>query len=96
MRIPLPKMMRHWREKEFEKHLTPATQRTGLALWAFLARRPRLYQLVAGLAARVLRNLDRGKGSLSSVPLASGWTAHRDFPAPQGRTFHQMWKERVK
>ena len=27
MRIPLPKMMRHWREREFERGLNPATQR---------------------------------------------------------------------
>ena len=26
VRIPLPKMMRHWREREFERHLTPATR----------------------------------------------------------------------
>ena len=30
MRIPLPKMMRHWREREFERHLSPATYRYGL------------------------------------------------------------------
>ena len=27
MRIPLPSMMRHWREREFERHLTPPTAR---------------------------------------------------------------------
>src|SRR3546814_3607630 len=27
VRIPLPKMMRHWREREFERGLNPATQR---------------------------------------------------------------------
>ena len=42
MRIPLPKLMRHWREREFERHLTPATQRGNLALWAWFARRPGL------------------------------------------------------
>ena len=26
VRIPLPKMMRHWREREFERHLSPATR----------------------------------------------------------------------
>ena len=36
VKIPLPKLMRHWREREFERHLTPATVRRGLALWAFL------------------------------------------------------------
>jgi hypothetical protein len=24
MKIPLPGMMRHWREREFERHLSPA------------------------------------------------------------------------
>ena len=46
------------------------------------------------LAARVLTNQGHGKGRLSSVPFASGWTQYRDLPAPQGKTFHQLWKER--
>ncbi len=96
MRIPLPKMMRHWREKEFEKHLTPGGIRTGLKLWAFAVKRPKLYQLGTRIAARVLGNLGRAKGRMTSVPLASGWTRYRDFPAPQGKTFQQMWKERRK
>ena len=44
VRIPLPSLMRHWREREFERHLTPRTVRQGLALWAFIARRPKLYR----------------------------------------------------
>src|SRR3712207_1905579 len=44
VRIPLPKLMRHWREREFERHLTPATFRSGLGLWGFFARRPALYR----------------------------------------------------
>ena len=28
--------------------------------------------------------------------LAGGWTGTRDFPAPQGKTFQQMWKERSR
>ena len=27
VRIPLPKLMRHWREREFERHLTPSAVR---------------------------------------------------------------------
>jgi L-lactate dehydrogenase complex protein LldF len=96
MRIPLPKMLRHWREKEFERHLQPTTIRWGLGVWAFAARRPKLYRLATRLAARVLANMGHSKGRLSKVPLASGWTRYRDFPAPQGKTFQQMWKERRK
>ena len=40
VRIPLPSLMRHWREREFERHLTPRAVRQGLALWSFVARRP--------------------------------------------------------
>ncbi len=96
MRIPLPKLLRHWREKEFEQHLTPGAMRWGLAAWSWLAKRPALYHRVTRLASRVLSNLGHGKGRLASAPLASGWTTHRDLPAPQGKTFQQQWKERRK
>ena len=96
MRIPLPKMLRHWREKEFERHLQPAAQRWGLGVWAWFAKRPKLYRMATALAARVLTNQGVGKGRMSRLPLASGWTQYRDFPSPQGKTFHQLWKERRK
>src|SRR5258707_2858596 len=96
MRIPLPKMMRHWREREFEKHLSPAAYRFGLGVWAFLARRPRLYQFFTKLAMRALANRGLGRGRFHSLPLAGGWTVHRDFPAPEGPTFQELWAERKK
>jgi len=94
MRIPLPKMLRHWREREFERHLTPSRYRTGMALWGFLARHPRLYRLGTGLAARFLGALGRRRGAFRSLPLAGGWTAYRDMPAPEGPSFHQLWAQR--
>ena len=96
MRIPLPKMMRHWREREFERHLTPRAVRAGLGLWAFLASRPPLYHLLTGWAARLLAALAGRKGRLRSLPLAGGWTRMRDLPAPQGRTFQSLWAERQR
>ena len=87
VRIPLPKLMRHWREREFERHLTPATTRTNLALWAFFARRPALYRLATRAAALGLGLLGRRKGRFGAMPLAGGWTAERDLPAPEGDTF---------
>jgi len=94
VRIPLPRMMRSWREREFERHLSPATVRAGLGLWAFFARRPRLYGLATALAARLLALFGRRNGRFRWLPLASGWTRHRDFPAPQGATFQAQWKAR--
>jgi L-lactate dehydrogenase complex protein LldF len=96
MRIPLPKLMRHWREREFERHLTPATQRYGLAAWRFFATHPALYHLGAGLAMRSLAWLAGKRGRLATLPLAGGWTRHRDLPAPEGKTFQQLWAERQR
>ena len=93
MRIPLPRMMRHWREREFEKHLAPASARAGLAAWRRIARSPGLYRLVSRLSNFGLRLLARGGARLGWMPLGAGWTAHRDFPAPPpGGTFQSQWR----
>ncbi len=92
VRIPLPKLMRNWREQEFEKHLSPGSVRVGLGIWAFVAKRPKLYQLATGIQMRMLARMGRARGRLSSVPLAGGWTKYRDLPAPEGRTFQSRWK----
>ena len=88
MKIPLPGMMRHWREREFERHLTPTAARSNLALWGWFARRPGLYRLATRAATGALSLLGRGKGAFRSLPLAGGWTAGRDLPVPEaGGTF---------
>ncbi|HOV04799.1 MAG TPA: lactate utilization protein B, partial [Kaistiaceae bacterium] len=94
MRIPLPKMMRHWRENAFARHLTPPSERSGLGVWKFLARRPALYALATGIAVRAMALLKPKGGRFRTLPFASGWTRHRDLPAPEGRTFQAMWKDR--
>jgi L-lactate dehydrogenase complex protein LldF len=94
MKIPLPKMMRHWREKEFERGLNPATQRYGLKAWAFFARRPRLYALATSIGIPVLGAVGKAKGRFSWLPFAGGWTRHRELPAPETRTFRQQWRQR--
>ena len=94
MRIPIPKMLRHWREMEFTRVLTPPTERSGLRFWAFMARHPKLYRLATKIGARVLKGMAGSRGRLAAAPLAGGWTRHRDLPAPQGKTFHELWKEK--
>ena len=96
MKIPLPKMMRHWREREYEAKLSPAIARWGLAAWAFAARRPRLYRALTRPAMAVLVRLGKRRGNFANLPLAGGWTEFRDMPAPEGKTFHQLWAERSR
>ncbi len=94
VKIPLPKLMRHWREREFAARLTPPVARWGLAAWAFLARRPMLYRAVSALAARALGWAGQGRGRFRALPMASGWTRVRDLPAPEGRSFMSQWQKR--
>ncbi len=92
MRIPLPKLMRQWREQEHEKKLSPPRFRLGLDVWAFLAKRPALYALATKFGIAVL-SVFGGKGRFAALPFAAGWTATRDFPAPEGPTFRAAWKK---
>ncbi len=94
MKIPLPRMLRTLREREFEAGLSAKPMRYGLGGWAFLATRPALYRLATRLGVRVAGLLGRRSGRLRRLPLAGGWTSVRDLPAPQGRTFHDLWQAR--
>jgi L-lactate dehydrogenase complex protein LldF len=96
VKIPLPKMMRHWRERQFAEKKAPATQRTGLRLWAWIARRPALYHALAEIGSRTLGWAGGARGRFRALPLAAGWTAVRDMPAPEGRSFHSLWAERQR
>ena len=96
VKIPLPKMMRHWREREFERHLTPGAVRSNLALWAWFARRPAMYRMATRLGVFALGLLGRRKGRFAKLPLAGGWTGGRDLPAPQGQTFMAQYAKQSK
>jgi L-lactate dehydrogenase complex protein LldF len=92
MRIPLPRMLRALRTRQFSRGQAAARTHFGLRGWAFLAVRPGLYRWATGLGVRFLAALGRKRGRLKSLPLAAGWTQSRDLPAPAGRTFQQLWR----
>ena len=91
VKIPLPKLMRHWREREFAEKLNPPVYRAALGLWAWAARRPALYHALVELASRAVGWAGRDRGRFRAAPMAAGWTAARDMPAPEGRSFHSLW-----
>ena len=64
-----------------------------LRAWGWLAQRPLLYALTMRLQARVLKSAADERGMIRSLPFAGGWTDRRDLPAPEGRTFREMYKE---
>ena len=96
MSIPLPKMMRHWREREFSSGASPWMQRAALRAWAFIARRPGLYHFLMKSAAGVMSEWAKPRGAFRWLPGAGAWLKHRDLPAPQGRTFQSQWQSELK
>lgn len=93
VKIPLVRIMRRWREEDQEAGLAPVRQRALMKLWAFFATRPRLYHPAARILAAVLGAAGGRSGRFRRLPFGRAWTATRDFPAPQGRTFQQLWRE---
>ncbi|MEJ2576155.1 MAG: LutB/LldF family L-lactate oxidation iron-sulfur protein [Gammaproteobacteria bacterium] len=93
VRIPLPDLLRRLRSRAHRDALDGARNRRLLAAWVWLARRPGWYRRLSGLGVRVLRWLGRGKGRVSRLPLAAGWTGGRDLPLPEGRTFFEQYRK---
>jgi len=94
MKIPLPRMLRHWREKEYERHLPPARTRWMLKGYALAAAAPRLWRLGSRIGAAVLKAMGKGTGRIRHLPGATAWTDVRDMPTPQGGTFLDQVKTR--
>ena len=94
VKIPLPDLLRKLREKQFEGMMRPGFEYIAFALWGFVAKRPVLYRLASGMAARVMNLMGGSRRLISSLPFASGWTAHRDMPAPVGKTFKALYRDR--
>lgn len=84
VRIPLPDLMRRWREKIFRDPSIASRGRPWIRLWALVARQPILYRLLQRAMVAGLSCLGRFRNRL---PLAGGWTEGRDLPPPQGGTF---------
>ncbi|MBD8677007.1 lactate utilization protein B [Sphingomonas sp. CFBP 13720] len=85
VKIPLPTLLRGWREKSWREGLEPMSMRQGLGVWRRAVLRPRLYRIASAAAVRAMRVL--GRGWIRKLPLAGAWTEYRDMPAPEGGTF---------
>jgi L-lactate dehydrogenase complex protein LldF len=96
VKIPLPDLLRKLREKQTDAGLRPLVERIGLRVWAWVAQRPALYGLGARFGARYLKWLAGEDKSIRLLPAAQEWTRGRDFPAPQGKTFREMYAARQK
>lgn len=95
VKIPLPDLMRKWRERQFEQKLRPWGERLAIGVWSAFATRPTLYALSTKVAARVSAWWAGDKKRITWLPGLDGWTDGRDMPAPQGKTFREMYAARL-
>ncbi len=92
VKIPLPDLMRKLREQQFARKLKPWTERAAFGAWCWMAQRPAIYAAAAAIGARLLALMGGRDGLVHRIPLAGGWTASRDMPAPQGVTFRELYR----
>src|SRR6185312_11619450 len=96
VKIPLPDLLRKLREQQFERGLRPWTERLGLRAWSWLAAHPRAYALATRTGARLLSQMGGPHKLLHKLPFGGGWTDGRDMPAPQGRTFRDLYAGKTR
>ena len=94
VKIPLPDLMRLLREQEMERGLRPWQERLALKIWAWAALFPGAYSVFTRIAARILNWIAGEEKLLHYLPGGQGWTGGRDLPAPEGRTFRELYHKR--
>ena len=85
MKIPLPGLMRHWREEEFNAGDTPLSYRLGLKAWAAVAKRPRLYHGLVRILMPMLGTIGSPRGVVPPAAASrGGWTGIATSPPRRG------------
>ena len=94
VKIPLPDLMRKWRERQFDQALRPFGERFSIAVWNAFATRPALYAFSTRIVVRVASWWGGKDQRITWLPGLDGWTQGRDMPAPSGKTFREMYAAR--
>ena len=93
VKIPLPDLLRKLREKQMRLGLKSRQETFMLKAWAWLALHPKIYALATRIGVRVLKLMGGKEKLIHTLPGASGWTDGRDFPAPSGKTFRELYQQ---
>ena len=93
VKIPLPDLLRKLREKQMQLGLKSRQETFMLKAWAWLALHPKIYALATRIGVRVLKLMGGKEKLIHTLPGASGWTDGRDFPAPTGKTFRELYQQ---
>jgi L-lactate dehydrogenase complex protein LldF len=95
VKIPLPDLMRKLREQQFDNNLRPWSERLAIRAWSYAVQRPRLYAALATIGARVASWMGGRDKLIHWMPGLDGWTRGRDMPAPAGKTFRELYRDKA-
>ncbi len=93
VKIPLPDLLRKLREKQLNAGMKSRQETFMLRAWAWLALHPNIYALSTRIAVRLMQRAAGHDKLLHNLPGARGWSDGRDFPAPQGKTFRELYRQ---
>ncbi len=93
VKIPLPDLLRNLREKQMQRGMKTQREVFMLKAWTWLALHPNIYKLATKIGVKIMSIMGGKDRLLHSLPGASGWTNGRDFPAPTGQTFRELYQQ---
>ena len=90
--IPLTKLMRQYRNLEWQQNIISPLYKFILYLWTVFAKRPKLYRIFSQVEQKFLNFLGGSRPMLTRLPFVSGWSDFRHLPKPPKSTFQNLWK----
>ncbi len=96
VKIPLPDLLRKLRERQMERGMKSRQETLLLKAWAWLALHPNVYAFATKIGVRMMSLLGGKNKLLHSLPGVRGWSDGRDFPAPAGKTFRELYRQKKR
>lgn len=91
VRIPIPDLLVHWRERAVEEGLTPMVEGLGIKAYTAMAERPALF----GAGGSLLRWTPLELGG-RALPVMNGWLQERSAPKASPKSFLRLWEEGIE
>jgi len=91
VRIPIPDLLVHWRERAVEAGLTPLAEGVALKAFTLAAEHPSAFDAGGALLRKTpWQSIGR------RLPVLGGWIGERAAPRPSEKSFRTLWKEGIE
>lgn len=91
VKIPLPDLLRELRVQQHKQQLEPRLTRMAMALWGWIAIKPKLYRQMLNAGLWLWTKLRKLPGINHLLPAA--WTKTRNTPELKAQSFVSLWNQ---